>query len=311
MYKASLTRIWNLSLPHHLPLSSLSHRGQLIPPTMRFFSRLLHKSTPVIATNMALDSWCHQSHTPSARFVQKVELCTALSTGEDAWGAPVVKNHHHHHTLLRVSLAPIRSSTGPSEDTFLIERVLSTGGAYHSVTPIGETFAPGGTFFHPDVHDRICVIADGPSTTIAQNIVVERTLLFGDGKLSLAKFAQIIGFVGRMTRMICDGGDCKFQSRSFAFTCLTALTPTIPPRRAGEGKAATVKCGGEIVDDSVFELTSEAFLGQVPWLVSDSESESWQAVSQLVVDVIRQMLIPLVDWIDRCAEVRGPGKGAS
>ena len=160
-------------------------------------------------------------------------MCTALAPGEDALGTPLAKDHHH--TLLQVFLVPNHSGPGASEDTLLIERVLSTGGAYHSVTPITETFSTGGTLPHPDVHDRICTIADGPSTALAHHLEVERTLTFGDRasepRITLAQFAQILEFVSRTTKLICDGGDCRFQSRSFAFTCLAALSPTLPPQK--------------------------------------------------------------------------------
>ena len=215
-------------------------------------------------------------------------MCTALAAGEDAWGTPLSEGHHH--TLVRVFLVPTRSVTGASEDTFLIERVLSTGGAYHSTTPIAETFPTGGTLFHPDVHDRICVIADGRSTALAHQLEVERTLTFGDRaskpRITLAQFAQILDFVSRTTKMICDGGDCRFQSRSFAFTCLAALAPTVPPQK---GAGTRVGCWAEMVDDSVFELSAEAFLVQVPWLVGDPASI--QAVSIFLVEVIRRMMI--------------------
>jgi hypothetical protein len=203
-------------------------------------------------------------------------MCTALVAGEDALGTPLGKDHHH--TLLRVFLVPTRNDPGASEDTLLIERVLSTGGAYHSVTPVAESFSTGGSLFHPDVHDRICVIADGPSTSLAHHLEVERTLTFGDriseSHITLAQFAQILAFVSRTTQLICDGGDCRFQSRSFVFTCLAALAPTLPPRK---GVGTRIGCGAEMLDDSVFELSAEAFLGQVPWLVRDSAS--MQAVS--------------------------------
>ena len=210
----------------------------------------------------------------------------ALAPGEDALGTPLAKDHHH--TLLRVFLVPNRSGPGASEDTLLIERVLSTGRAYHSVTPIAEMFPTGGTLFHPDIHDRICAIADGPSTALAHHLEVERTLTFGDcasePRITLAQFAQILEFVSRTTKLICDGGDCRFQSRSFVFTCLAALAPTLPPRK---GVGTRVGCGVEMVDDSVFELSAETFLGQVPWLVRDPAS--MQAVSIFLVEVIRHI----------------------
>ena len=52
-------------------------------------------------------------------------MCKALTAGEDAWG---------HHSV------PTRSSPDGSEDTLLIERVLATGGAYHSAH-IADIFA--------------------------------------------------------------------------------------------------------------------------------------------------------------------------
>lgn len=248
------------------------------------FSRLCHKSAPVVATNMSIDSWCHQLRTYPTRLVKKIDMCTALAAGQDAWNVPIDKTHLH--TLLRVTLVPPTSSA--SEDVLLVERVLSTGGAYHSVTPISESFSTGGTLFHPQVHDRICVITDGPSTALAHHLEVERTLVFGNGSsephLTLAQLAQILEFVSRMTTLICAGGDCKFQSRSFAFTCLAALTPILPPptlvRKGGEGVGMN---GSDLVDDSVFELSAETFLVQVPWLVRDPES--MQAVSMLFDEV--------------------------
>ncbi|KAI9455828.1 hypothetical protein HD554DRAFT_2317646 [Boletus coccyginus] len=231
------------------------------------FSRRSRKSTPVAATNMSLDSWCQKSYTQSTRFVQKVEMCTALCVGEyGAWGSPLDKDHHH--TLLRVFLAPKLGGSSGSEDTLLIERVLSTGGEYHSVTPVAETFSSGGTLLHPEVHDRICIV-DGPSTALAHHLEVERTLMFGDSAITLAHFSQILGFVSQVTKLVCDGGDCRFDSRSFVFTCLAAMTPTLPPRAAGSGVGGRIGCGRDVVDDSVFELGAEAFLGQVPRLVSD------------------------------------------
>ena len=243
--------------------------------TLFQFSRLSHKLAPTIATNMSLDSWCHSSPTQPTRFVQKVELCTAVATGQDAWGMPLSKNHHH--TLLRVSLTPTRNRLGSSTsaDTLLVERILSTCGEHHSVTPITERFSTSGSLFHPDIHDRVCVVSSGPSSTLARRLVVERSLVFGDHpsepRLSLAQLAQILAFVSRTTKRMCDGGDCRFQARAFAFTCLAALAPRVPPRRVGETR------GGGMVDDSVFELSAEAFLGQVPWLVGDPAS--MQAVS--------------------------------
>jgi hypothetical protein len=79
----------------------------------------------------------------------------ALVAGEDAW--PLGKNHHH--TVLRVFLVPTCSGPDGSQDTLFIERVLATGGAYPSVTPIAEPCSTGDTLFHPDIHDRIYVIA--------------------------------------------------------------------------------------------------------------------------------------------------------
>ncbi|KAF8437279.1 hypothetical protein L210DRAFT_3547381 [Boletus edulis BED1] len=241
------------------------------------FTRLTHRSKPAVATNLTLNSWSHQSYTHSARFVQKIEMCTAVCAGDDAWGTPI--DHDHHHTLLRVSLVPTTNSPDGSQDTLLIERVLSTGGAFHSVAPINETLSSGGTILHPDVHDRVCVIYEGSSTTIARGLVVERTITSGGRALSLIQLAQILEFVGRTTAVICDGGDCKFQSRAFAFTCLAAMTPTIPPRKAGEGSASRASSGSEPIDDSVFELTAEAFLAQVSWLVvRDRDAASMQAL---------------------------------
>ncbi|KAF8557458.1 hypothetical protein OG21DRAFT_316270 [Imleria badia] len=240
------------------------------------FSRLSRKLTPTVATNMSLDAWCQSSPTQSTRLVQRVELCTALAAGQDAWGMPLSKNHHH--TLLRVFLAPTRTDPSPnsSADTLLIERVLSTCGEHHSVTPITQTFSTNGSLFHPDVHDRVCVITDGTSTALARHLVVERTLAFSDRpsepRLCLAQLAQILSLVSRTTKMICDGGDCRFQARAFAFTCLAALAPSVPPKRAGKGVGTRVECGGEVMEDSVFELSAEAFLGQVPWLVGDPAS---------------------------------------
>ena len=210
------------------------------------FAHLPHKSAPVVATDMSLESWCQQSHTQSTRLVQKVELCTALCSGEDAWGTPLGKDHHH--TLLRVFLGPTRGGPGPLADTLLVERVLSTGGACHSVIPIAETFPASGTPFHPDIHDRICVVIKGPSTTLARDLQVERTLTFRNRALTLAQFAEILAFVSWMTKMVYDGGECKFQSRSFAFTSLAALAPTLPP--VGEGMDTRRP---EMVDDLVFQ----------------------------------------------------------
>ncbi|KAF8131855.1 hypothetical protein EV363DRAFT_1329337 [Boletus edulis] len=233
------------------------------------FSCLSHKSTPPVAMNMALNSWFHKTHAQPIRFIQKVEMCTALCAGDDAWGTPLDKNHLH--TLIRVFLVPTATGSDASEDTLLIERVLSTGGAFHSVAPISGTLSSGGTLFHPNVHDRVCVI-EGSSTTVSRGLVVERTLAFGDRALTLTQFAQILEFVSRTAKLVCDGGDCKFQSRSFAFMCLSALAPTIPPRNTGERSASKASSGSEPVDDSVFELAAEAFLGQVSWLVRDAAS---------------------------------------
>ena len=271
-------------------------------------SHLLHKSTHVVATDMALDSWCQQTTTnwQSTRFVQKVELCTALCAGLDAWGMPL--GNHHHHTLLRVFLGSAHNDPGTSADTLLIERVLSTGGCHHSVTPITETFATGGTLLHPDVHDRICALIEGPSTTLARDLEVERTLTFSDRALTLAEFAEILAFVSRSTKMICDGGDCKFQSRSFAFTSLAALAPTLPPRTVGEGVGTRTGCGPEMVDDSVFELSSEAFLVQVPWLVRDPASLEAVRTFFSLLKVTRWMLIRSVAQVDWIVERRTSGK---
>ncbi|KAF8120855.1 hypothetical protein EV363DRAFT_1367435 [Boletus edulis] len=196
------------------------------------FSCLSHKSTPPVA----------------------VEMCTALCAGDDAWGTPLDKNHLH--TLIRVLLVPTATGSDASEVTLLIGRVLSTGGAFHSLAPVSGTLSSGGTLFHPDVHDRVCVI-EGSSTTVSRGLVVERTLAFGDRALTLTQFAQILEFVSRTAKLVCDGGDCKFQSRSFAFMCLSA------------SKASS---GSEPVGDSVFELAAEAFLGQASWLVRDAAS---------------------------------------
>ncbi|KAI9573333.1 hypothetical protein HD554DRAFT_2060991 [Boletus coccyginus] len=235
------------------------------------FSRFSRKSTPTVATNTSLDSWCQKSCTQSTSFVQRVEMCTALCGGEDHWGTPVGKDHHH--TLLRVFLAPQSNDPSAPEDTLLIERVLSTLGAYHSVTPVAETFSMDGTLFHPEVHDRVCAIVDGPSTALARHLEVERTLTFDDCAITLAQFAQILALVSRMpTELVCDGGNCRFQSRSFTFTCLAALAPTLPPRNVGERVSRRVGRGEEMVDDSVFELGAAASLVQVPWLVSDPAS---------------------------------------
>ncbi|KAG8220537.1 hypothetical protein J3R82DRAFT_3253 [Butyriboletus roseoflavus] len=238
------------------------------------FPLLSHKSAPVVATNTSLDTWCHQLPIQPSRFVRKVDMCTARAWGQDAWGTPVGKFHQH--TLLRVSLFSTSGGPDTYEDTLLIERVLSTGGSYHSVTPIAEEFSTGGTLFHPDVHDRMCGIAVGPSTAIAHHLQVERTLAFGEGSsephLTLAQLALILDFVSRTTMMICAGGDCKFQSRSFAFTCLAALAPSLPPSTLMRREGMKDVDGAEVLDDSIFELGAEAFLGQVPWLVKDPAS---------------------------------------
>ena len=244
------------------------------------FSRFHHESTPLVTTNMCIDSWCHQLRTQPTRFVKKIEMCTALTTGKDARNIPVDKTHLH--TLLRVSVLPMPSGPGAEEDVLFIERVLSTGRAYHSVTPVSDALSTGGTLFHPDVHDRVCVVSNGPSSELVHHLQVERILAFGSGPsdphLTLVQFAQVLEFVSRTTKLICPGGDCKFQSRSFAFTCLAALTPSLPP-------PTVVHKGGErsnLLDDSVFEHGAEAFLGQVPWLVRDPASI--QAVSCLLSD---------------------------
>ena len=88
------------------------------------------------------------------------------------------------------------------EGTLLTERVLSTGGTYHSVTPIAEMFPIGGALFHPEVHDQICVLVDEPFTAIAHHLEVERTLMFGDCALTLAQFAQVLAFVIRTTKLV-------------------------------------------------------------------------------------------------------------
>ena len=78
-------------------------------------------------------------------------------------------------------LGSTHNDPGTSADTLLIERVLSTGGSYHSVTPITETSATGGTLFHPDVHDRTHALVEGPSTILAHDLEIERTLTFSRG----------------------------------------------------------------------------------------------------------------------------------
>ena len=255
---------------------------------MRFLrsvlSRFSHKHSPVVATNMSIDSWCHHLRIQPTRFITKIEMCTALATGKDAWWPPIDKPHPH--TLLRVSLVPTPSGPSLSED-ILIERVLSTEGVCHSVAPLSEAFSYGGSFVRPEVHDRICVVSGGPSTALTHRLEVERTLVFGTAEndhrfgsqqLTLAQFAQILDFVSRMTTLICAGGDCKHQSRSFAFTCLAALTPSLPPPTLVRKRdSRNIQCASELVDDSVFESGAETFLGQVPWLVRDRDSV--QAVS--------------------------------
>ena len=261
---------------------------------------LARKSSPIAETNMSLASWCQEAATQTTRFVKKVEMCTALCAGEDAWGLPLGTNHHH--TLLRISLAPNGSSR--SADTLFIERILSTCGEHHSVTPISDRLPDSGTLYHPDVHDRTCVLSNGwrlGKHTVASHLVVERTLAFDERVsvsrssfrsssastsgpcLTLAQLAQILGLVGRSTKLVCDGGDCRFQSRAFAFTCMAALAPRVPPPKSAQGVGLGV--GGErrgrgrsqdaakiVMDDSVLELSAETFLGQVPWLVGDKAS---------------------------------------
>ncbi|KAF8423177.1 hypothetical protein L210DRAFT_3653897 [Boletus edulis BED1] len=220
--------------------------------------------------NMAMNSWFHNTHAQPTRFIRKVEMCTALCAGDDAWGTPLDKNHLH--TLIRVFLVPTVTGSDAFEDTLLIERVLSTGGAFHSVAPISGTLSSGGTLLHPNVHDRVCVIG-GSSSIFARGLVVERFLTFvGGSALALAQFAQILEFVSRTAKLVCDGGDCQYQSRSFAFMCLSAMAPTIPPRKTGEESESKASSGSEPVDDWVFELAAEAFLAQVSRLFRDAAS---------------------------------------
>jgi len=280
MYKASLSYLYYSLSPFitiPTPITSLDST----------FSRLSLKSMSVAAsTSTSLGSWCRKLPIDPVRFVQKVEICSALATGEDAWGTPV--DQAHYHTLLRVSLVPSPDGARASEDVLLIERVLSTGGAYHSVTPISETFSgsPGGSLFHPDVHDRVCVTIEGSSDAPARHLDVERTLVFGDGfaapRLALVQLARILDFVSRATLLICAGGDCKFQSRSFAFTCMAALCPNFPPptvgRKTGRGVCMNSKHGENIIDDIVFEQSAEGFLCHVPWLVQRGDTASKEAL---------------------------------
>ncbi|KAG6373690.1 hypothetical protein JVT61DRAFT_8085 [Boletus reticuloceps] len=261
-----------------LPLVSQPAQATHHDAVQIFILASLHKST----MNMALNSWFHKTHAQPTRFIQKVEMCTALCAGDDTWGTPVDKNHLH--TLIRVFLVPTATSSDASKDTLLIERVLSTGGAFHSVAPIPGTLSSGGTLLHPDVHERVCVI-EGPSATFARGLVVQRTLTFGDRALTLAQFAQILEFVSRTAKLVCDGGDCTYQSRSFAFMCLSAMAPIIPPRKRAEESASKASFGSEPVDDSVFELAAEAFLAQVSLLFRDAAS--MQTVSRLSVEVTR------------------------
>jgi hypothetical protein len=56
----------------------------------------------------------------------------------------------------------------------------------------------------------------------------------------------------------------------------------------------TVGCEAEMVDDSMFELSKDAFLGQVlTWFVGDPTSMQMQAVgiSQFTVQVESQILV--------------------
>ena len=260
------------------------------------FSHPLHNSTP-IASNMSIDLFCGRLHTEATRFVRKIEICTAVAKGNDFWVAP--NDNTHLHTLLRVFLEPIDSSSEASEDVVLIERFLASVGAYHSVTPIIEALPFSGTLLRPDVHDRVCVILDGPSTSLAEHLEVERTLLFGDGllgdgssgfRLTLAELGQILEFVSRATRLVCAGGDCKYQSRTFAFACMGALTPRLPPctlvRKPGESVAFN---GSMTMNDSVFELFAMTFLDQVSGLFNDASS--LQAVSLLFSDMFSKLTV--------------------
>ncbi|KAG9318389.1 hypothetical protein JVU11DRAFT_480 [Chiua virens] len=254
-------------------------------PFKSTFSHLGHKATPAVATNMAIDSWCDQLSAQPAGFVKKVQVCTALTTGQDGCDTPGNKTHHH--TLLRVILAP--TSGNASEDVLLIERVLSIDGTHHSVAPISQPPSKGGTLDHPAVHDHICIVSDGPSSALTPHPEVERTLKFGRGSpspyLALSEFVQVLRFVSRTTILARMGGDCKYQSRSFAFTCLAALTPRLPPPiRAQKGMNTDVEDEGDMVDDSIFELCSEAFLVQIPWLVKDDESVQALAVIEALKD---------------------------
>ncbi|KAG9316485.1 hypothetical protein JVU11DRAFT_2521 [Chiua virens] len=113
----------------------------------------------VIVDSYAAETWHYLAAADPTRLVRKVDLCTALATGRDAWDDPVDQDHLH--TFLMVTLV---STPGLSDDVYLVERVLSTGGAYHSVTPIEEGLSKGGSLFHPDVHDRICVVPEDQST---------------------------------------------------------------------------------------------------------------------------------------------------
>ncbi|KAG6370188.1 hypothetical protein JVT61DRAFT_12336 [Boletus reticuloceps] len=192
------------------------------------FTRLTHRSKPVVATNLTLNSWSHQSYTHQLGLSKKLR-CVRPSVRATTPGA-------HQLTMTTITpccgcpWCPPQTVLMGSQDTLLIERVLSTGGAFHSVAPINETLSSGGTLLHPDVHDRVCVVYEGSSTTIARGLVVERTITFGGRALSLIQ-AQILEFIGRTTAVICDGGDCKSQSRAFAFMCLAVMTPTVPPTR--------------------------------------------------------------------------------
>ncbi|KAG6374514.1 hypothetical protein JVT61DRAFT_4560 [Boletus reticuloceps] len=154
-------------------------------------------------------------------------------------------------------------------------------------------FRTHGTPSHPDVHYRVCSLWDGPFTALAHDLVVERTLKFGDWavepRLTLAEFAQILAFASQSTKQSCDDGDCRFQSRSFAFTCLAALAPSLPPRESGEEVDTNFVRGTETEDDAVFELGAEAFLGQAPWLVRDSASMQALELIKSLKDDPREM----------------------
>jgi len=172
------------------------------------------------------------------------------------------------------------------EDIPLIERVLSTGKEYHSVTPAAEEFPTGGILFHPEVHNRICAIIDGPSCTRTPsrgptNAQVRQSHYHCRPVCVNPCPCQSNDQVG------CNAENCKFQLRLFAYTRLDALAPTLLHRNAGKGVGRRVGCGEEIMDDPVFELSAEVFWG--PWLVSDPAS--MQAVSICLNEVMRRMLI--------------------